>query len=467
MNEHEINTTTNEDDVVTRDASSPSPPPSRCRVVLTYLTCSTIALFLTVASPHTNLWKSTEKEGEEYSEILNKNELTRLIVVSASTLLTLWFVQGSDPGYLTAEICAEACQEDGKSLLGYEDDNNNNNNNDQNHNNSSHTEQLPQSPTTQTKQQQQQHSPIRSSLQEPEPVDIETPLPLSSSSSVSSMTRRTKHGHALLQNADQKSVVSSLMSTTRSREDQESSSSGQPQQPQPQQSPYYQGTCRKVCPHCQFAPPLRSHHCRVCNQCVATFDHHCNFIGTCIGERNHCRFWWFLTCQVWAFSEFTSIVASSSSSFSIVSLILENYDSSSSSSAGGGETFQEGEWWWTMLIVVVAKVYLYPLWLFAWIIWIVHTIFALTNMTTFECGKGPKHIDYLQGTQGMDCPFSYGCVGNLRLFCCQRDDYGICASSQPLPSSWKPILWKTPGKIVRDSEDWWEHPWQNKYWSCC
>ncbi|CAN0293884.1 unnamed protein product [Hapterophycus canaliculatus] len=38
--------------------------------------------------------------------------------------------------------------------------------------------------------------------------------------------------------------------------------------------------------------PLRSHHCRQCGLCVATFDHHCGVIGTCIGERNHCRFWW-------------------------------------------------------------------------------------------------------------------------------------------------------------------------------
>ncbi|CBJ30279.1 conserved unknown protein [Ectocarpus siliculosus] len=47
------------------------------------------------------------------------------------------------------------------------------------------------------------------------------------------------------------------------------------------------------CRRCQdMKVPLRSHHCRECGRCVATFDHHCKIIGTCIGERNHCRFWW-------------------------------------------------------------------------------------------------------------------------------------------------------------------------------
>ena len=27
-------------------------------------------------------------------------------------------------------------------------------------------------------------------------------------------------------------------------------------------------------------------------------------------------------------------------------------------------------------------------------------------MTTFKCGKGSTHIDYLSGTQDMDIPFS-------------------------------------------------------------
>ena len=42
------------------------------------------------------------------------------------------------------------------------------------------------------------------------------------------------------------------------------------------------------CEYCNLNCPIRSHHCKDCDKCVATFDHHCYVIGTCIGERNHC-----------------------------------------------------------------------------------------------------------------------------------------------------------------------------------
>jgi len=32
---------------------------------------------------------------------------------------------------------------------------------------------------------------------------------------------------------------------------------------------------------------------------------------------------------------------------------------------------------------------------------------------------------------------------------------------------WTPTLWQRPGPVIHDSEKWWKHPWQNKYWSCC
>jgi len=440
-----------------QDVSVSSPnQPSRCRIVLTYLSCSILALFLTCISPNTNLWiqNTTDVDNDDDSDTLERDALTRLIVVSVGTLFTLWLVQGSDPGYLTADICSEVYQEDGMSLLGY-DDNTANNDKDEEDENDDNVKDNDATDLSQNTSENSPPCPL-----DPKPIDMEAP-----SSSSSNITRRG--------NKKQTENVSSLMPTAQEEEEQQNLRNtlmGHSQQDQDAQQshPFFQGTRRKVCTECQFAPPLRSHHCRICNRCVATFDHHCKFIGTCIGERNHCRFWWFLTWQAFAFTELTSIVASSSSFsfFKLLRMLLMT---------AGDQQVDEG--WW---IIIIAKLYLYPLWLFAWLMWIVHTIFAITNMTTFECGKGPKHIDYLKGTHGTDFPFSKGFLGNVRLFCCQRD---ACCSfiqrnnqkkkkttnetASSVVAGWKPIVWKTPGKIIRDSEDWWEHPWQNKYWSCC
>jgi hypothetical protein len=209
-----------------------------------------------------------------------------------------------------------------------------------------------------------------------------------------------------------------------------------------EETEFFRGSHRKVCHVCHFAPPLRAHHCRVCNKCIATFDHHCLFIGTCIGERNHCRFWWFVTCQTIGFWVYSSTVGTSELG---IWIFLRH------PSVGAGT-------------VAAAKCFLYPLTLISTIVWSMHTMFALANLTTFECGKGPRRLDYLRGTQVTDLPFSKGLDTNLRLFCCQRDASMTFLTGE---TKWNPIMWQAPGKIVRDSEDWWEHPWQNKYWSCC
>lgn len=78
------------------------------------------------------------------------------------------------------------------------------------------------------------------------------------------------------------------------------------------------------CPFCIVRMPIRAHHCRRCNQCVARFDHHCPWIDGCIGDSNNKYFvpmvggaaighvifffltWWFLRAQYSSFDSFYS-----------------------------------------------------------------------------------------------------------------------------------------------------------------
>lgn len=231
----------------------------------------------------------------------------------------------------------------------------------------------------------------------------------------------------------------------------------------------YQSTRRRYCPACRVSPPLRSHHCKQCNQCVATFDHHCDFVGTCIGERNHTRFWWFLLAQALGFSILCHMVGSSPVGLTTL-LFSSEHQAAAAASHHTAVTFSS----WGALRVVGAKFYLYPLRFCAWAMVVIHTWMAVSSSTTFELSKGTRHIEYLIGTNLSDLPFSKGLVGNLRFFCCQRDDLcngGAvclpCIKACPSTTEWRPTIWQPPGKVDRDSEDWWEHPWQNKYWSCC
>lgn len=200
-----------------------------------------------------------------------------------------------------------------------------------------------------------------------------------------------------------------------------------------EQETLFRGTRRKYCETCQFAPPLRSHHCKLCQKCVATFDHHCNLVGNCIGERNRGLFWLFLLSQTVGFLLMVDMVGSSHLGWTTAFYRGSNFDS------------------WR---VVASKLYLYPLCWISVVMLGLHSFFAVANLTTFECSKGPRHLDYLKGTRDMDLPFSKGLRSNLSAYC---QFFG----------RWKPRMWTAPGKIIRDSEDWWEHPWQNKYWSCC
>lgn len=269
-------------------------------VLARYIVAASIGLALTVCTPKTRLWQSDRSIHVEY--------MFEVVLVYVLTLVSLACVIGSDPGYLNADNVAGVCQEDGLTLLGYEDEEN-----------------------------------------EEESLSLESSCP-----SRESVTRRTRASpHDALQ-------------------------------PPSSQEECFKGTRRKVCETCGFAPPLRSHHCRICNKCVATFDHHCGFIGTCIGERNHCRFWWFLSLQLLGFCVCSHTVSTCPVRWS---------------------SSEPGEY----MMLLLAKLYLYPLTFIAALMWVTHTIFAVANLTTFECGKGPRHIDYLRGTQQMDLPFSKVC----------------------------------------------------------
>lgn len=329
-------------------------PPSACWVLFQYICLSLLAVLMTYYCPDTERREAIAIE---------------LVVVYVSIIVSLLTVFRSDPGFLEADVVEQVCQEDGLTLLGYEEE----------------QEDVDESPE-------------------------ETESPLASSSEV---TRRSNATLAPFSQALEAPV------------------------------PLFRGTRRKICPTCNVAPPLRAHHCKFCNKCVATFDHHCHFICTCIGERNHCRFLVFVTLQTLGFWFCCSRVSSSHLGF-------------------WSAVFGSNATWGTAL-VVASKIYLYPLTFFSSVIWITHTIFAGSNRTTFECGKGPEHIDYLRGTRYTDSPFSKGVLRNIYQFCCVRDDR-CCQRGQRV---WKPILWQTPGKIVRDSDDLWEHPFENKYYTCC
>lgn len=213
------------------------------------------------------------------------------------------------------------------------------------------------------------------------------------------------------------------------------------------QSDVFAGTRRKKkCEICGFLPLLRSHHCKVCKKCVATFDHHCEFLGTCIGERNHLSFWFFLVVQTGGFYTCCRIVGSSN--LGLTTLL---------------KTHLKDEVYMRAMVVIAGKCYLYFLAFGAYVMLVIHTLMILTNSTTFEWAVGHK-LDYLRDTQPTDLIFSQGCLRNVKIRC--RMEQHACGWRQRDPK-WEPIIWNPPGKIVRDSEDWWNHPWQNKYWSCC
>lgn len=73
------------------------------------------------------------------------------------------------------------------------------------------------------------------------------------------------------------------------------------------------GQWQRWCRKCQNFKPERSHHCKVCNQCVLKMDHHCPWTYNCVGYGNFPHFLrflgWVLVCTLFVLVELSSKVA--------------------------------------------------------------------------------------------------------------------------------------------------------------
>lgn len=471
--------------------------PSRWFTILYYLALSFVAVSLTIAAKGTCLWRTrakiekntdslknssndySSKSDESYSNndssdieaIVVPFELLSLVCYYILVLVSFFAVQGSDPGYITLQEMQWVSQKDGYSLIGM---------------------------------------PLEKKNQEPAVVDygnVDDAMMRGDADDDAAADIKHDEIEKGITNAhdseedDAKLIeMTSLMSlstTTISRAFAPPSSFSHSSSSSSSSLSFlsWDKPRRNMCQKCQLAPPLRAHHCKICNKCVATFDHHCGFINTCIGERNHCRFYWFLVFQAMGFWKCCRILMSGSQ-VGILCFYLNASQhvcqttaatTTTSGSLGTATAILQVDlidsW-----VATMARVYVYFLTFLATLMLLVHTWLVLTNGTTFEMEKR-QHLEYLSGTELCDLPFSQGLCGNLKMFCCIRD--AATASVPCKQSKWgngngsntklknstndndddehvfQPILWKPVGRIIRDSDDWIHHPWQNKYWTCC
>lgn len=196
--------------------------------------------------------------------------------------------------------------------------------------------------------------------------------------------------------------------------------------------------------------PIRAKYCKTSKQIVATYDHHCQMLNTTIGERNRARFWLLL---LWCTMGLIWSLAVAHSGFRNVlfhpTLTWFSYNS---------HALVVAVFVWTNFACIVS-------------LFLFHTFLMLANVTSHEFMKSEK-LKYLRGTRDFDLPFSMGMRANLVFFF--TSDSAVQLTVNRLlgkQTEWKPHLWPKPNindiTEARNSTDVWQHPWHNRYWSCC
>ena len=389
----------------------------RRQVLGRYVCLSTLAVVVTVTCPQTFLWTDDGSLHRPWFVV-------RLLIVYATTLTFLTFgLQGSDPGYLTVSVM--------QRLDDYE------------RRQEGHSDELTESETEDSGKGRSSAPTISDGTKHIPPRETPELAPFPAESTTTSHDRL-----ALLEDGDGDGYRTHACRSTR------------------------RPPCRH-CPSSSSPPPLRSFHCHKCQRHVPTFDHHCDFIGTCIGEANHARFWLFLTLQGYGFAMCFETI--DSSPLGILSRLWTLAKDSSHATASSSSSSS----WAAVLYVLACRIYLYPLAAAAVLLWMLHTFLACTNSTTLEFVKGPRHLEYLHPqTRLCDLPFSRPYMHSNLVQWIRRDASWLWLRRKMIRQrtpqdveeddyEWTPTLWQRPGPVIHDSEKWWKHPWQNKYWSCC
>ena len=430
-------------------------------VIIRYIVLATIAMLFTLTCPgNTQLWIHSSSSSTDH--VVNQDDddtttiqhymVIQLFLAYITSITMFVMVHYSNPGVLTKEIMDHVVHFEEQQQLNSDNDNNNEVTTDDPN--------LIEMTRLSSAGSRDDYPPEdRNEIVSNDNVAVAattTPIIRTSTNHITT-TNRTTSGMNLIDHVvedDNDDTVSLLWMGTNP------TTTTKPPPPQCRRR-------RKYCVTCHIQPLIRSHHCQICQHCVATFDHHCIFMGVCIGERNRNRFYIFLLCQTIGFYLCTRIMATSSYGFTTILFPITTTTASSMN-------HKRYLYYFDVARVVFAKVYIYPLTLVAFIMLALHTFLVITNLTTFECTIGPKRLDYLQNTEEtMDLPFYRGIVPNIYLYCKSDDlcngnrscELGRRRSIQQRP--WIPIVWEQPGPIIRDSPDWWNHPWKNKYWSCC